>query len=781
MPSSTKQIQRLFTEKSRWIWHPEIAPRTPCYVFFRNAFSVGEANCRLRISVSADNRYNLLLDGKTIGRGPCRSDIHHYNFETYDLDISPGDHALCAHVAVFGVGCRGKEVALAEMHSDSGFILAGGVFKDGSLIHGLETPGVWKCNLDESRRHRPLDADYDLRTFAVISPMETFIRCKYPAGWTNHSFDDSGWLAPCDSGPAVFREKMEDPYTKWWLVPRTVPMMEEKDGVFSSLLSCAGLGSDKEHSSWLSGDSPLTVAGNAKIVLDAGALTTAFPILRISGGAGARLRLRYSESLFVDGKKLERDRKDGEVFGYADLVEADGSDFIFESFWFRTFRFVAIEIEAGNEALRLHAPRYRTFMYPFELKASFECGDCEIRRVWDIAWRTARLCAHEHYYDCPYYEQLQYTGDTRIQALISYAATGDDRLGRQAIRHYDRSRLPEGITQSRYPSTWTQVIVGFSLYWVMMIKDHYDYFGDTEFIRELAPGIGSVLDWFERRVGEDGLLGHLPYWNFTDWLPEWPNGNPARGMQKSLTINTMQYAEACRNAAFLMEACGRQALSREYLKRHQRSLKALDKHCFDKEKGLYADMPGAQFFSQHVNAWAILCDAVRGKKAKLLAKRIYENEANMSKATLYFSFYLFRAWEKTGDCEYFWKKLDDWKSVLKWNFTTFPEIPREDCRSDCHAWSSSPIFEFITGSLGIKPGSPGFETVLFSPKPPICGETSGQAPIGSDGLAQVKIRKEPGQKLHVELRLDRPRRVVLKWPDGGSEDLGECDFHEFLL
>ena len=46
--------------------------------------------------------------------------------------------------------------------------------------------------------------------------------------------------------------------------------------------------------------------------------------------------------------------------------------------------------------------------------------------------------------DTPYWEQLQYVGDTRIQALISYAVTGDDRLPLQALRAFDQSRVPEG-------------------------------------------------------------------------------------------------------------------------------------------------------------------------------------------------------------------------------------------------------------------------------------------------------------------------------------------------
>ena len=46
-------------------------------------------------------------------------------------------------------------------------------------------------------------------------------------------------------------------------------------------------------------------------------------------------------------------------------------------------------------------------------------ADPEINRMFEVGWRTARLCAMETYMDCPYYEQLQYIGDARIQAMIS--------------------------------------------------------------------------------------------------------------------------------------------------------------------------------------------------------------------------------------------------------------------------------------------------------------------------------------------------------------------------
>ena len=65
------------------------------------------------------------------------------------------------------------------------------------------------------------------------------------------------------------------------------------------------------------------------------------------------------------------------------------------------------------------------------VKAKFEGGTPLHQRILDTGWHTARLCAHETYMDCPYYEQLQYDGDTRLELLTTYAMTRDDRLNRR--------------------------------------------------------------------------------------------------------------------------------------------------------------------------------------------------------------------------------------------------------------------------------------------------------------------------------------------------------------
>jgi alpha-L-rhamnosidase len=90
--------------------------------------------------------------------------------------------------------------------------------------------------------------------------------------------------------------------------------------------------------------------------------------------------------------------------------------------WWRAWRYLDLDIQTGSEPLTIESLRGEYTAYPFEERASFDSKDPDLNQIWNISWRTAQLDAHETYMDTPYWEQLQYVGDTRIQALISYAA-----------------------------------------------------------------------------------------------------------------------------------------------------------------------------------------------------------------------------------------------------------------------------------------------------------------------------------------------------------------------
>ena len=56
-------------------------------------------------------------------------------------------------------------------------------------------------------------------------------------------------------------------------------------------------------------------------------------------------------------------------------------------------------------------------------------------------------------------------------------------------------------------------------------------------------------------------------------------------------------------------------------------------------------------------------------------------------------FYLFRALEKVGMYDRTEDLWQAWQEFIDLHCSTFPETPF-DPRSDCHAWSALPLYEF---------------------------------------------------------------------------------------
>ena len=223
-----------------------------------------------------------------------------------------------------------------------------------------------------------------------------------------------------------------------------------------------------------------------------------------------------------------------------------------------------LEIETRDEPVAIESITATATGFPFVRKAAFDAGVPELNQILDVGWRTARLCAHETYMDCPYYEQLQYAGDTRIQCLVSLFQTGDARLMRNAIDLLNDSRQSDGCTMSRYPTRLEQYIPGFALWWVGMVHDYHWYVADAPFVRRMLPGVRSVLSFFESYQKENGSLSSLPWWRYFDWVQEWPNGDAPQDADGGAALFDLQLLMAYRWAAALEKAAGLPELAQVY-------------------------------------------------------------------------------------------------------------------------------------------------------------------------------------------------------------------------
>ena len=672
------QEKQLFCHP-RWAWHPARAEHEAGYTLFRKTVSV-EKPSHYHLAISADNRYTFFLDGKLMGRGPLRGDLDHYFYEEYQGELPAGDHIFSVEVVVWREAWRWSAAPWAEMHAGGGFMTAGYVGNE-----RMELPEGWLCSIDRGRRPISWREAWDNRNMIPAPPMDEIDFGFYCPDWHSAANPAGEWVVPIILGKAEFRNALQtDPDTPWNLTKRTLRQMEESFTPVAQILS--GPETLSLRNGKLSGSCP---AGKHVVLLDTGRNQTF--IVRFSGAAGkGSCRLAYSETLFDEqGNKVHRYPGILGGNGCADQLRFAGNPWKYTSFWYRTGRFIELALDLTDPLTNIEL-ELSFITYPLGPFREFHAPEDPIlEKIYETACHTLRCCMHEHFEDCPYYEQLQYAGDSRIEALVSYEVSGKDDLGRHALRTIATSQLANGLTQSRYPSVFKQVIPEYSLIWALMLHDHYVCFGDKVLVRELLPNVETMLNAFERARLPDGLIGQLPGWHYTDWVDGWLAGASDRCENVPETILNLFYAEACNRIADLEIVCGNSDEAQKLQYRAQKTLNAVNAQCFDPQINRYIDTPGhPDWLSLHANTLAVLFGAVpESNRADFLREICADPE--LKPMSLYFSFYLLSAIAKYGTAEELRAHYAPWEEMLKKGCTTFQEKP-DGGRSECHAWSCAP-------------------------------------------------------------------------------------------
>ena len=746
-----------------WITCPGVPQRAYGVYHFRKTFLLEARPSRFIVHVSADNRYRLFVNGKAVCSGPARGDLYNWYFETVDIAsyLQPGKNLIAALVWNMG-----EHAAVAQVSNQTAFVLQG----DTDPENIVNTNSSWKVLHNQSYQPCSLDNSSRMRTYMVIGPGDSVTAAQYPWGWEQPGYSDTAsWLpAKRFAQPQPSGFGSDNP---WTLTPRTIPLMEESPQRIAGVRRAEGL---TVPAGFPGGRQPLSVPAHksVSILLDQSFNTLAYPELTVSGGKGAMVRITYAEALFKDGRKDNRNEVEGKTMvGNYDVFMPDGgSRRLFRPLWMRTYRYMQLDITTGDEALRIDDLAGMYTGYPFREKATFSSNDTSLKRIWEVGWRTARLCAGETYFDCPYYEQLQYEGDTRIQSLISLYVTGDDRLMRKAIVNFYNSRVPEGLTQGRYPSNRLQVIPPFSLYWVSMVHDYFMYRNDESFVEQFLTAIQGVLNWYEHRIDAGKkMLGPMKWWNFVDWNDAFPGGTPEGANNGNSSVVTLQYVYTLQQATELFAHFGKMAEAQHYQELADALKAATYRQCFDASKGEMADTPDKTGFSQHAGIMGVLAGAIpEGQQKAAMQKVLYDT--SLSQATFYYRFYLTLALKKAGMANLYYSQLAPWRGMLEKGLTTFAENP-DPTRSDCHAWSASPNYDFLATICGITPAAPGFSKVQVKPELGELTKVNGRLPHPA-GDVTVSVERKGAQGVAAEVELPRGLSGVFIW-NGRSVALKE--------
>lgn len=220
IPASAATNPDLLTHAwtAHWVSVPRNSPFDYGVYHFRRTFELSSKPASFVVHVTGDNRYQLYVNGERISAGPARGDLNHWRYETVDLapHLKAGRNVLAAVVWNYA-----SDAPEAQISNATGFLLQG----DGAAERIVDTGNAWKGIADKAFSAAPIPRE-ELAEYFAVGPGDKIDGTKYPWGWEQPAFDDARWL-PARVGPPGAPRDAQDAPSRWMLVPRSIPMMEE--------------------------------------------------------------------------------------------------------------------------------------------------------------------------------------------------------------------------------------------------------------------------------------------------------------------------------------------------------------------------------------------------------------------------------------------------------------------------------------------------------------------------------------------------------------------------
>lgn len=688
----------------------------------------------IELCLSADERFELFHNGRRVGEGPHRSDLAHWCYHSFSLECFRDPNQL----VVLTWSTPPHLTAAAQFSRQPALV----VWAPGLPANCCNTGRApWEVAEVEGIEFIASG------TASATGPRVRMDGRRFPWG-ADAGGDDLRWETPRSIARATRRvfHRSGEHHGRWTLTPTSLPPMRRAlapmpivrhaetracddlaNPPFSPVANDLALVAAWE--ALLRDRTPLRLPARqrSRVLLDAGDYRCAFAELTASRGLATRVRVGWAESLFIEAEPAPR-WPFGAPKGHRDTVEAKyfhgvGNEYILgggatprtlRPLSWEAGRYIDIEVITADEDTTLHGFDLIETGYPLDLAGEYASSDPLHAPILRLGTRSLQMCSHETHMDCPYYEQLQYVGDTRLQALTAYVLGHDSRLQRRAIELFDFSRLPDGLTQSRYPSRTTQVIPPFSLLWIGMVHDYWLYRRDEGFVRQMLAGTRSVLDAYLRHINAEGLVGPIPGWAYVDWVPTWPGGMPPGAKHDSSAIICLQTVLALQQAANLERTLGDRAVGVRYIEHAANLFARTMELMWDPARNRLADDRSLASASEHGQSLALLTGLAGVHRTASVLDALLQHE-DLARATVYFSHYVFEALSACGRADAWLTRLGAWREMANLGLCTTLETP-EPARSDCHAWGAHPIYHFHADALGVRPGAPGFATVHIRPQ-----------------------------------------------------------------
>ncbi|MBI4578333.1 MAG: alpha-L-rhamnosidase N-terminal domain-containing protein [Planctomycetes bacterium] len=504
------------------------------------------------------------------------------------------------------------------------------------------------------------------------------------------------------------------------------------------------------------------VPAHSALWLDFGRELVGNTELDLDAPAGCVLTFNFLEEI-EDGKRIHYT---GDNHGGLRYVTAGGRQ-RFTSFLRRGYRYMQLIVGNAAGPVRLRGVRTIFATYPAVETGAFACSDPLLTKIWQVGRHTLRCCSEDTYTDCPTYEQTYWVGDGRNEAMVDYAAYGNLALARRCAELPALSLQRQLLTESQVPSAWDNLLTAWSLLWVQMTEEHYQYSGDREYLTRIYPAVSRMLHNIRDKLTDERGLLSIEAWNLFDWAGQ-DIGH------RLVTHNQMFLAEAIRRAAYMARELGKADEAKYWDDYRSELIAAINQHLWDEQKGAYIDAirgdgKPSPIVSQQTNSLALLYGVAPPERAARIEHAPDSPPPGMVTVGSPFAlFYMLDALVHDGrHAEAMAIIRDRWGQMVKHGATTFWEtFPGFDknwwTRSYCHAWSAAPTYFLSRCQLGAWWDQPGYRVARIAPVPLDLTWARGAVPT-PHGPINVAWEKS-AEKFTIEVELPKPVAAVVDLP-----------------
>lgn len=663
-----------------WIKNPRY--QTQYKVLFRKNFELSSLPNQVIMSISADVSYRVFINGIFIAQGPP-------NIGNDYFDGVPPTHWFSNTHNIKKYLARGTNTIAVEVYSHSREI------SETSSGHGklicdiddevnkniVSTDTTWKCTLDTS--------------FVVHGGNFNHNSNFEITNWSNKITDDASW----DNASIKNHPKNGYLITSKIPIPIRHPVVPKRLWLPKNEIPVTNISSAAFNKAYF----------KEEFTLDYDRNLTAYYGFEIEAHKNDTLKIFPFEKRYAaTNRTLTFVCKEGVNIFYAPYLSV--------------FRYLKVEvISAKGLIVKNISADFSS--YPVSYIGKFISSDKNLTRLWDITRWTTQLCMNDMFYDSPnHQEPIACTGDYFIQSLINYYAFGDPWLTRQTLL-----KTAYMLEKNNYDMFHTS----YSLIWVQMIHQYYQYTGDLQLVKEILPHVNRLNQLFESYLDEDNLVSNAPDYMFMDWIKidKFNAHHPPAVI--GMGYMTAFYYKSLVDAAYLNMLAGNTSISDKNLFLAEKIKAAMNTLLWDQGKKLYKD--GLPFrskthnhfffppdtniitYSPHVNTLAVLYDIVpKDQQLKILHYVVNQKAIDLQP---YFMFFVLSAVDHARQFNTVGLELlKKWEGGINLETYTLKENWQDQTETGyggdySHAWGGSPLYFMSRNILGVKPGTAGFKEI----------------------------------------------------------------------